>query len=385
MKRILILFVIGLPFLSILGLVSVLKLYANPDQTSAATFTVNSTIDATDANPGDGICETAAGNGVCSLRAAVQETNSLVGADVINLPSGIYTLTIPGNDFDAMMGDLNITDALRILGESNTTTVVDGNNLDEIFDVRLGTGQEVTVADLIMQNGSRGISHNSTDDTKLYLYRVIIRNHQNFISGGGIYNTGYLEVISSTIQENIGGTGGGGINNYGTAIIHQSTIVSNSAPYDGLGGGIYNSGVLTLTNSTVKGNSALVDEFGSNAGGVFNGGEYAEITIKNSTISQNLSQGGTGGFGNYWGVARLINVTISENDNGGVVQYGGGRTYITNTSIISNFHDANDVSLNVAQGEAFLTAKRKRPLMQLWSNPYFLWVITVNDRGNCSA
>jgi hypothetical protein len=56
----------------------------------------------------------------------------------------------------------------------------------------------------------------------------------------------------------------------------------------------------------------------------------------------------------YWGVARLINVTISENDNGGVIQYGGGRTYITNTSIISNFHDSNDVSLNVSQGEAFL-------------------------------
>ncbi|MFO7683188.1 MAG: choice-of-anchor Q domain-containing protein, partial [Chloroflexota bacterium] len=352
MKRTL-MFVIVLPLLSLMGLMSALKLYASPAQTSTATFTVNSTIDATDANPGNGICETGAGNGVCTLRAAVQETNALAGADVINLPSGIYTLTIPGNDFDAAMGDLNITDALQILGESNTTTIVDGNNLNEIFDVQLGTGQEVTMADLTMRNGSRGIFH-STDDTKLYLYRVIIREHHNEHSGGGIYNQGYMEVISSTIQENIGGSGGGGIYNSGTAIIHQSIIVSNSAPYAGLGGGIYNSGILTLTNSIVKGNSVLADGWGSNAGGVYNSGEYAEITIENSTLSQNTSQWGIGGFGNYWGVARLINVTISENDNGGVIQYGGGRSYITNTSIISNFHDSSAVSLNVSQGEAFL-------------------------------
>lgn len=353
MKRTLI-FVIVLPLLSLMGVMSALKLYASPAQTNDATFTVNSTIDATDATPGDGICETATENGICTLRAAIQETNALAGADVINLPSGIYTLTIPGNDFDAMMGDLNITDALQILGESNTTTIVDGNDLDEIFDVRLGTGQEVTLADLAMQNGSRGISH-STNNTKLYLYRVIIRNQQNFISGGGIYNTGYLEVISSTIQENSGGSGGGGINNQGIAWIQESTIISNSAPYDGLGGGIHNSGILTLTNSIIKGNSVSVDAMGSNAGGVFNGGVNSKITIENSTLSQNSSQGGTGGFGNYWGVARLINVTISENDNGGVIQYGGGRTYITNTSIISNSHDSNDISLNVSQGEAFLT------------------------------
>ncbi|HLF22534.1 MAG TPA: CSLREA domain-containing protein, partial [Burkholderiales bacterium] len=39
----------------------------------AAVFTVNSTVDAVDFKPGDGVCETALGNGVCSLRAAIQE------------------------------------------------------------------------------------------------------------------------------------------------------------------------------------------------------------------------------------------------------------------------------------------------------------------------
>jgi len=38
------------------------------------TFVVNSTVDAPDVNPGDGICADANGN--CTLRAAIQEGNA---------------------------------------------------------------------------------------------------------------------------------------------------------------------------------------------------------------------------------------------------------------------------------------------------------------------
>ena len=47
----------------------------------AATFTVNSPFDAADANPGDAMCETAPGNGVCTLRAAIEEANTLGAGD----------------------------------------------------------------------------------------------------------------------------------------------------------------------------------------------------------------------------------------------------------------------------------------------------------------
>ena len=40
-------------------------------------FTVNSIVDSPDAIPGDGICDD--GSGVCSLRAAVMESNALGG------------------------------------------------------------------------------------------------------------------------------------------------------------------------------------------------------------------------------------------------------------------------------------------------------------------
>ena len=50
----------------------------------AATFTVNSPSDVNDADAGDGICETAPGNGVCTLRAAIQEDADLIGLSVLS-------------------------------------------------------------------------------------------------------------------------------------------------------------------------------------------------------------------------------------------------------------------------------------------------------------
>jgi hypothetical protein len=67
-----------------------------PPLALAVTFAVNTTIDRTDASPGDGRCETEPGNGKCTQRAAVQETNVLPGADVILVPSGLYALTLGG-------------------------------------------------------------------------------------------------------------------------------------------------------------------------------------------------------------------------------------------------------------------------------------------------
>ena len=61
------------------------------DQTWLSTFTVNTTADTMDANPGDGIAADADGN--TSLRAAVMEANSLADDDTINLPAGPCTRT----------------------------------------------------------------------------------------------------------------------------------------------------------------------------------------------------------------------------------------------------------------------------------------------------
>ena len=59
----------------------------------------------------------ATAGGLCTLRAAIQEANMLVGDDVILVPSGIYTITIAGNNEDnAATGDLDIKSDITIQG-----------------------------------------------------------------------------------------------------------------------------------------------------------------------------------------------------------------------------------------------------------------------------
>ena len=61
-----------------------------------ATFIVDHTRDTPDATLGDTIC--ANHDGLCTLRAAIQEANLLPGADIIVLPAGLYHLSVIGSD-----------------------------------------------------------------------------------------------------------------------------------------------------------------------------------------------------------------------------------------------------------------------------------------------
>src|SRR5687768_2689782 len=81
----------------------------------AVTVTVNSTLDRADINPGDGVCQTGTA-GQCTLRAAIQEANSLPGPDVISLPAGVYELQIPtlNEDLDGT-GDFDIHSSLEFV------------------------------------------------------------------------------------------------------------------------------------------------------------------------------------------------------------------------------------------------------------------------------
>src|SRR6185295_14542127 len=62
---------------------------------ASATLTVNSTGDLPDVSPGNGICADSGGN--CTLRAAIQESNALAGADTINFNiagAGVHTISV---------------------------------------------------------------------------------------------------------------------------------------------------------------------------------------------------------------------------------------------------------------------------------------------------
>ncbi len=94
----------------------------NISSVSAATFVVNTTDDANDAAPGDGICQTINLN--CTLRAAITEANALAGDDIITLPAGTYTQTLAGVEDANASGDLDILSNITINGAGSATTII---------------------------------------------------------------------------------------------------------------------------------------------------------------------------------------------------------------------------------------------------------------------
>ncbi|MBX3313164.1 MAG: hypothetical protein KF906_02495 [Actinobacteria bacterium] len=76
------------------------------------SFTVNTTVDGLDHDPGDGICEVTPGAGDCSMRAAFAEANASAGRAKVTAPGGGYNLTIADpTDGDP---DLDVTGSIDL-------------------------------------------------------------------------------------------------------------------------------------------------------------------------------------------------------------------------------------------------------------------------------
>ncbi len=112
-------------FAIVAALFAVFCIFNTSSNVYAATFVVNSTTDAVDATPGDGVCATA--GAVCTLRAAITEANALAGDDIITLPAGIYTQTLVGVDDTNAAGDLDILSNITINGAGGGTTIIQAN------------------------------------------------------------------------------------------------------------------------------------------------------------------------------------------------------------------------------------------------------------------
>lgn len=110
-----------------------LQLTSTASAQSDAPFIANTTADAVDAAPGDGICATADGN--CTLRAAIQEANASPEANIILLGTGVHKLNIAGKDENGgATGDLDISSPLGIIG-SEAGSTVSADWLDRVLHV----------------------------------------------------------------------------------------------------------------------------------------------------------------------------------------------------------------------------------------------------------
>ena len=297
----------GLPGVLVTG--ALLLLAGSVD---AATFTVNSTADAVDVNPGDGVC--AAASGQCTLRAAVMEANALGGADIITLPAGTYTLTIPGiGENAAATGDLDVTGNLTINGAGAASTIVDGGGLDRAFDVHVGATVQLNAITIrgghAAGSGTDGAGGGIRNfaGTLILTNTIVVRNTAVLVGGGLATDSATVTLVGSTVSNNAAGAAGG-IYNAGALIVNMSTVASNQATSGG-GGGIWNSaGTVTMTNSTVSGNSAA-----TTGGGILGNGTVVILT--SSTVAGNAAASGGGIFnGNN---LNLRNTIVANSTAGG--------------------------------------------------------------------
>ena len=294
-------------------------------------------------------------SGVTTLRDAINQANGDTGEDLIvferSLFSNQQTITLSGTELD-------ITHNLDIIAPRDTLTggdlvTVSGNKASRVLEI--GGNATVTVSGLIVADGSvigddgGGIKNSGILNVSNC---TISNNNSALISGSGgnglgISNNGILTVNNSTISGNIPSSGtvmgvsanflvrnGGGIYNNGTATVSNSTISGNDVFY---GGGIYNNGTATVSNSTISGNKAfsITRGAGGFGGGIYNS-KSGILTVSTSTINSNSASLGLGIGGGIINEGNLVvsNSTISGNYsaiNGGGISNSGNLTLLFST------------------------------------------------------
>lgn len=336
---------------------------------SAAEFVVTTTADLVDTKLSDGLCGTELVQG-CSLRAALQQANSLPGEDVIILGSNVYELSLSGRGEDeASAGDLDVTDHVIIRGDGNT--VIDAKGQDRIFDVHAPDGSglrftlqgitltggnsfnepggaiylraidnekhlasDVLLEDLVLRLNDAGSSHGGglavadRSNGWVTLRRVTLEENQAR-NGGAVHLVRNVEMVDSLIRLNSASEGGGGIFQASSdkpasrLILRKSKVLNNSGSRDG--GGIHSLGDLEVREgSEVRGNKVSGIAFIS-GGGIFSS-SASNLFVTQTIISDNEAKGvGSRGGGVYFSneteqMGELYDVEVGGNK----AAYGAG-------------------------------------------------------------
>ena len=314
------------------GRISGVNLYAYELDEMKTTFTVNSTDDEADANPGDGKCETITSD-ECTLRAAIEETNALGSYRVINIPDGTYQLSL---------GEMTISTDMTINGTSKALTRIDAQAASRIFNV--SSGVHLDIRRLRMDNGRLTTGAHGGGmliiEAHVTLFRVGMDNNraESGGEGGAIWQDGQagglgsLRIYQSSFTNNFAaGTGAVRVSSVDTFLIENSTFDTNSTTGSGTiacygthphfrmvsitnntsasgASAIHlgNGGPLVIENSTISGNSGSSYVIYNNT----------RVHISHSTIANNSTSTGVLRNNNasdtYW----LKHVILSDNVGG---------------------------------------------------------------------
>ncbi len=217
-----------------------------------------------------------------TLRQLIQNANAVAGTPTLLVPANTYTLAIAGTDEDdTRTGDLDVTDAVTLVGAGAPTTTINGNAIDRVFHLFANT----TFTGVTVQGGNLGTG----------------------VEGGGIFidNAAVVNLTAVAVKNNTGKHGGGIYNKDGTLTVTESTLSENSAA-NGNGGGLFHDAGTTviLTNVTFSGNSATGD-----GGGIMT---KDPVTLTNVTLANNSANQG-GGIRREGGTATFKNTIVANN------------------------------------------------------------------------
>ncbi len=301
---------------------------------------VDSALDEPDTAPGDGQCHSTP-SGQCTLRAAIQEANTLSGVDNI-------TFAITGTI--SFFSEIIITDSVSITGPGADLLTLNpnyGSSGSSLWFDKMGGAFTLaglrlsgnhTVGGLYLFHGALTIANVVVENTGTPSGLVIVNadtqttvtrsrfSHNNSPSAGAIsIIAGHVTIADSTISENTSTVSAGGISNgLGDVNILNSAIISNTTGIPEIaarGGGLSNGGTMRLVNSTVSGNSSRNNPAAS-GGGLANSGT---LTVSSSTIANNRSTTGNGGgLRIISGTVTLQNTIIANNLAGGDCSQAGG-------------------------------------------------------------
>ncbi|MDH5297522.1 MAG: right-handed parallel beta-helix repeat-containing protein, partial [Desulfobulbaceae bacterium] len=159
--------------------------------------------------------------------------------------------SVNGNTSTAPGGGLYVSSASTVTVDGGTINANSGQNGGGI-GVNAST---LTVADATINantdSGSNGGGLNITGASTVSLTRCEVKGNKTVQRGGGIYvGAGTTTLTNCTVSGNTVGTltweEGGGIRNYGTLNLMNTTVAGNYAPQ---GGGLFNSGTATVINA----------------------------------------------------------------------------------------------------------------------------------------
>lgn len=301
----------------------------------AATFNVNTTLDAY-----DGSCTTGV-NG-CSFRDALDDANQTAAADSIMLPAGIYTINpaLGGPDDDVNIdpadqtsGDWDVFFDTTITGADQTTTILQAGAVqpghDRILDaIQSGPGTpDLSISGVTIRNGRCRADIPCADGGGL---RYAVDQNGVLTISNSTFSDNRAEVNAANPSNNGGGIFGGPADYVFTNVTASNNIAGfatgGCANCAGEGGGAIVIGTnssnptsLTMTGSTFTGNQArTTTNFGGRGGAL--AASPNSVSITGGTFNNNTADLDGGAF-RLFTATTIDNATVSGNS---AKQNGGG-------------------------------------------------------------